>query len=108
MEEGLHNDRDSCYRPRIEGVLTQFLPIVNQIVNNRRIRQCGGVTKVTKRLSRYVSQNTAHDFAGSGFGKTVRPLNLVGRRDRTDDLADVATKAFFKSSVFSTLLFRVT
>lgn len=37
LEEGLHNDGDGFYRPCIEGVLTQFLSIGDQIINYGRI-----------------------------------------------------------------------
>ena len=78
MEEGLHNDGDGCYRPRIEGVLTQFLSIGNQIIDHMRIRQGGRVTEVTERFRGDISQNTAHDLTGTCLGQTIRPLNLVG------------------------------
>jgi len=61
-----------------QGSLAQLLPVVYQIINHGRISQGGRVTEVTERFRGDVSQNAAHNLAGSGFGQTVGPLNLVG------------------------------
>lgn len=85
-------------------ILIQLLTIGDQIVHDRRIGQCGGIAEITECFRGDVSQNTVHDLAGARFGQTVRPLNLVGRRDRTDDLADMRNKGLFEREALGTLL----
>ena len=60
-----------------QGDLAELLPVVYQIINYGRISQSGCVTEVTERFRGDVSQNAAHNLAGSGFGQTIGPLNLV-------------------------------
>src|SRR4026207_1887844 len=72
------------------------LAIFNQVVDHRRISQRGSVTEIGKIVLRDLSQDSSHDFAGSGFRQSWRELNKIWGSDRADLLPHPITQLFFE------------
>src|SRR2546427_72054 len=76
-----------------DGELSRLRAILDEILNHRRIGQCGGVAEIAEFVLRDLAQDAAHDLAGACLRQARRPLDDVGTRRGADLLAHLFSKS---------------
>ena len=68
-------------------LLAAVLPILDQVIHDRRVGQGGGITDLIRCPFADLAQDTAHDLARARLRQPRRFLYEVGLRERPDLLA---------------------